>query len=560
MKKKIFLVLTALILSTTEGKASVRHEPLMSKNPLEACHNCDNWIENKLIELLDQTIEAKRYWLTVGDRPWYRVATRPIRHWFSFSWQTEIKEHLSHLEDLQNVLAIKLGKNIAYESEEDSELREDIYTLIIEANSTLKIHGTPSHAARNWFFYIGAAVAAYKVYQAGQNYLNSHVNFVFDESQRPHIIRALQDSQCNHSLTVDDSKIYVSSSTEPDKEGRIPAEEFEERVAKYVTHHTPVPTNIYDFKRSFLDEKGQFLGKTFVYTCLVNPVKAIWAKLKEDGNTKKTTYTEDEKKLNQLKVRESSIDLLNYAATTKNKEGNLLYPEIAAEVDRQGSLSKLSDESLKNLIHDLPIPLGEYLQSLGAEKLKEFLKNLSPETDKMAYVGSYVTAGVKALENALKDKDLENTLEYKWIQYALAVFKSTAPQVLNNTSTFLNALEFLTESAKTTPFLLALYVSGRGIKGVHQWRRNHYFTEPLRYDLKDFINFLDENLHTHVNNQAYKGLHYYWTLRLKRYRSFMDSKNRIYFEKDLQKLTRGATITHEIETLKALLYHELNHF
>lgn len=556
MKKKILLLAFGLFFSCMESTSPFSVDPVCQKNPLTACENCNDWIENKLLELLDHVIAAKRYWLTVGDKPWYRVITRPIHHWYNFSWQTEIREHLSTLDDLQNTLAIKLSKHIAHEHESDisEETKEDIYRLITEANVILKMHGIPLHVMRNWIFYVGAAIATYKAVQLYQDYLKDRVVITFDKKDLITVRKACRDSGDNHNLMLSDSSLYITTS-----QSKI------EKLQSMLDVHPIQPieaarsATMQDLYRLILDENGQFIGKTFVKTCFITPVKNIWNKLQSSSTSQKTHLSEAEKEeLLEKDAKPKAILVLNKAVSMLDENGERKFQNIVDEHKILGSFEKLPYKSVETLVDTIQLPVIEYAKKLA---LDEINKNGTYQTANhyVEKFDKWWNSKPKTDSNAPKQA-LEETLDYAYMDYFLTVLKIQYPYIKNNISTFVNALEFLTETAKMTPFFLTLYVGGRGVANANQWYRNSYFKEPLRYDLKDFINFLDENLYTYVNNPAFKGLHYYWTARLKRYKSFMDSKNRIYFEKDLQKLTRGSTINHEIETLRVILYNELEHF
>lgn len=216
----------------------------------------------------------------------------------------------------------------------------------------------------------------------------------------------------------------------------------------------------------------------------------------------------------------------------------------------------MSDETLVKLRGSLDTTLGDLIKRQAWEAAQEYVENAEQQKDNSWFATVVSLAGQFVPKETTPRPD---TFKTKATRYWLSVVQTRYPLILHSTEKFLSALDFLTESAKMTPFFLATYLAGRGIKNTTEWHRTTYFKEPLRDDLKDFINFLDENLYTHVTNPAYKGLHYYWVSRLKGYKSFMSSKNRIYFEKDLQKLTRGSTLNHDIDTLRAILYHELDH-
>ena len=569
MKKKILLLAFGLFFSCMESTSPFSVDPICKKNPLTACENCNDWIENKLIELLDHVIAAKRYWLTVGDKPWYRVITRPIHHWYSFSWQTEIREHLSTLDDLQNTLAIKLSKHIAHEhgSDTSEETKEDIYRLITEANVILKTHGIPLHVMRNWIFYVGAAIATYKAVQFYQAYLKDTVIFKFNIKDKDTVVSACRDAGERYSLMEEGETFWLTTSQT--KKGKLEdkqtvKERFEDKLNKYPKiDYTFTGATFNDLRRLFLDRKGQFLGITLVEDCFLKPSEKIINKLKNGSEAKTNNYSLETQEANDLKYKQARIVFLNKLVGEKDAQGKNQFQHIVDALEHHGSFSDISSETLDDLIGRVSIPLLDSSKKAFFDAAKQLLKELQSQPDKASVLKSWVDSLLKAAEsniNSISSRPFEDTPEGSYVRKLEAQINAEYPPIKNGISTFINALEFLTETAKMTPFFLTLYVGYKGTTGAAQWYRNSYFKEPLRYDLKDFINFLDENLYTHVNNPAFKGLHYYWTARLKRYKSFMDSKNRIYFEKDLQKLTRGSTINHEIETLRVILYNELEHF
>ena len=569
MKKKILFLTFGLIFSNMKSTAPSLVDSVHHKNPLVVCNNCNDWIENKLIELLDHVIEAKRYWLTVEDRPWYRVITRPIHHWFNFSWQTEIREHLSTLDDLQSTLAIKLSKHITHNHGSDlsEETKEDIYKLISHANSILKTHGVPLHVMRNWVFYVGAAVAAYKAAQLYQAYLQDTVIFKFDIKDKDTVISACRDAGENYSLMEEGNTFWLTTSqTRKAKfeDTETVKEKFEDKLKKYPKIiYTYTGATFNDLRKLLLDRNGQFLGTTLVEKCFINPSKKIYNKLKNDNESKKNNYCLETQEANNRKYQEAKIIFLNKLVNEKNPQGINQFPDIVAALEHHGSFEGLSPETLDDLIGRVSIPFFESSKKAFFDAAKQLFKELQSEPDKAGVLKSWFDYILKSAESSISSissKPFDDTPEGAYVRKLEAQVNAEYPEIKNGVSTFIDALEFLTETAKMTPFFLTLYVGYKSTNGAAQWYRDTYFKEPLRYDLKDFINFLDENIYTHINNPTFKGLHYYWTARLKRYKSFMDSKNRIYFEKDLQKLTRGSSISHEIETLRVILYDELEHF
>lgn len=552
MKKTILLGSLIISLSFLQAISPFSIDPVCQKNPLNACDNCNSWKENRLIELLDDVIAAKRYWLTVGDRPWYRVITRPLHHWFYFSWQTEIREHVSTLDDLQNILAIKLSKVIG---EECQETDEDLYKIINDAKTVLRIHGIPLHIARNWLFYVGAAAAAYKIASFYTAYLKNTVVIKFDPKDRDTIKEVCQNSKNNHTLTLEKEALWFTTSQEK-------LEEFQKKLENYSVQplQEARKANKNDLYRLFLTESGEFIPKAFWRVCAREPFDNICNLLKKNNENKKANLSELEEKSLKDAYAQSLLEALNLASQLKKSDGSNKYPQIARHFNINKTFDDLPLERMQQLLfNEIPLPVLERLEQI----VKDAIRQGPGEAVKACkdWLSSiFGSSSDKASDKNLSFQEPRSyTFESKILEAGGNAFKFYTPTVTHSISNFTQALDFLTESAKMTPFMLASYLGYKGVTGANHWYRNHYFKEPLRYDLKDFINFLDENLYTHVSNPAFKGLHYYWTARLKQYKKFMSNKDRIYFEKDLQKLTRGATISHEIEILRVILYNELEH-
>jgi len=269
---------TTLICESASSPFNYPHNP-----SLQVIHNPHGWIEHKLIELIKSVVEAKRYWMGLEDNMFKRAVTRPVHHWWKFSWATEIDEHLSYLNELEKQLAISLSNHVKGIQSDRSE----IYTTITQANAILADHGIPLHIVRNWLFYGTSALICVKLFQELNDYCNRHVQFTFDhKADTKTIVDATR--YCKHPCSISSISegIIVTCSDKYRKEfeRELAKDNFKEyrddsEDERTVLSYQVRPTYYKDLGLIFLDENGKFIGRKFLQVCCTDPFKKIWAKL-----------------------------------------------------------------------------------------------------------------------------------------------------------------------------------------------------------------------------------------------------------------------------------------
>ncbi len=131
--------------------------------------------KNELITLLDQTIEAKRYWSNLSHAPVKRAFTRSLSSWCSTSWRTEINDRLISLGVAQKIFASLLILPTEHDSQKRIAQLDDLFK---QSKDLLESNNIPGHFSRNWLPYTALAVGAAAVLYSSdlQNNLDDKKN------------------------------------------------------------------------------------------------------------------------------------------------------------------------------------------------------------------------------------------------------------------------------------------------------------------------------------------------------------------------------------------------
>jgi len=133
------------------------------------------------------------------------------------------------------------------------------------------------------------------------------------------------------------------------------------------------------------------------------------------------------------------------------------------------------------------------------------------------------------------------------------------PTVREQVENTIDATEYLSESAKLTPFLLVVYLSYKGARSLYDCQHSYFFKKPMRSDLKDFIHFLHQHAHTE-NDPVFDGLYYYWITRIRSYVGYMSKETRVTLKRDLENLIQTKTTEEKLQILETMLYNEFPQF
>lgn len=607
MKKKSHIFLTMIIaLSSFSSVLSTYSDRRALEKSTE--QHSSEWIEQKLMCVLTQIVTSKRYWIDIADQSIYRTITRPLHHWIHFSWETEIDEHLSYLEDLQHEVAIALTNHIKGIKPD----KKDVYAIISQADLILRQHGMPLHPIRNWAFYAIATLALYKTYNIINNYLNNHVQFEFSpKTTSEPIDKAFLYIENNpHKLINLSDRLIVTCHVDHEKKL---TEELERQGLtmtqreREATTYTTRPAQFTDFKLTFVNQEGQFLGTVFFNNCLLNPIKSIIQKLqkKEDTNT----IPEAQKRLMQQEVKNAWLKIFYAAAHEQLSDGAPKYPKIHNEYTIcKGNFDHLPIAKLDEMRKDLGITLPDVARSAFASSyplieekindLKHYFETNTGTNSKLALAGinsleflinkymSPTSTSVSQLsptgtlnKNKTTDKGVspsqpntkDNAQEIKTIEKnSIAVEEYLNVMLKEGEHLYtiskekgnivLDALGYAKDAFMLTPTLLATYVAAALTTRTLQWKKNKYFKEPLRSDLKDFVNFLHHSINNGENDPMFEGCYYYWISRIKSYLPYMSKKDKMYFLKDLDNVMHTSNLEEKIRTLEVILYDEMPHY
>ncbi len=489
-------------------------------------------IQRKLIELIDQTVAAHRYWTSLKYTPVKRALTRTPFDWASVSWKNEITVRLDAINALEYALAQQL-------CQDPDERSEELQNLINHAKEVLNTHGARSHFSRNWLTYtvgaVAAAVGAYKL----NTYLDSKTVIILPDSID---MEALREKLINGNVKTEayrynnTNQVFInlsdrSQATQILQQQMIPLEDCQFKTASPEI-----------FIGQLYDLQGQDVISKFCTTHITNPLKQLWVNFKEPASQDVITHHENVQDL-EIKTR----DILQ-KALTEGYYDEIFTPEecssktlntLRSTKEMFGMIQKVFDKA----IYSQEVWIGE-LEKIGSVATQ---------------VASNTTT---RLTNAITPRFLTSprpqtpSVQYSissWIQAALTNMKLTKNKMEIVADKVEKGTRTNVEIAMMAPAALAAYTLYNGCKAVtHSISTKN--TKPFKQDLVSCERILNQQRSQKELSDYHKGMIIYWVTKLASYSSTIPTDYQVRFEADITDLkSTELTIEQKYHTVYAMM-------
>lgn len=476
--------------------------------------------EPKLLKLIDQIVKAERYWQQLQFSPFTRLLTRTPSSWVYTNWKTEIQDHLKALQELKQVTAKLLGKCKKNQNCSDKTFKE----LYSYAGEELLQHGIPDHFRRNWLKYSCAAAALIATTYKIKSILNKDIIASFNGS--PEQYQSVWTKLSEHKPPLKFSRTTYGNHhiIRAEKEHQAFIEQTLRRVGiSQEQSNFQIPT-VHDTLHYCYDDDGNNYFKLFFNDHVLEPITNLWYKIfKRPVKRTILTYNTDDFDT-ILKTQ------LEDVAQTALEEGHY-----------------------KNLF-------GAFENS--SKKLREGrdLDELRQLRDGIREIG---------MKNGITNSILSDAIKGSWKKSTPAFFKAwnslfeernmQASQVSDNVAIMIEKQNLTIEFIALMPAALLAYCAYKGVKSTLNKNHQKNVINPLTQDLKDFETLLDK-YKTETTDAYFDGMQMYWAYKLQKYAKLIDSKQRMYFDRDLKRITSGISPEHQQSIIFSILHYGIAHF
>ena len=490
-------------------------------------------LKNKLVKLIDETVQAQRYWSAIKHTPFERALTRTPFDWMFVSWKNEIKVRLEAINNLQNKLATEL---CCYQEDNCQHLE----LLLDEAHLVLSKHATRSHFSRNWLTYTVGAAAIGLVFYKTTTYLNSKTVIELPDSID---LEALREKLINGNVKTEAyrynniNQVFINLSDQPQATQILEQQMIPLESCQFKTASPEI------FIGQLYDLQGQDVISKFCTTHITNPLKQLWANFKEPASQEVITHHENIQDL-EAKTR----DILQ-KALTEGYYNELFTPEelnsrvlnnLRSTKEMFGMIQKVFDKA----IYSQDVWIGE-LEKIGSVA---------------AQVASSTTT---RLTDAITPRFLSSprpqtpSVQYSissWIQAALTNMKLTKNKMEIIADKVEKGTRTNVEIALMAPAALALYGLHQGYKSLSHAISSVKITKPFKQDLVSCERILNQQRLQKKLSDYHKGMIIYWVAKLESYSSGIPTDYRVRFEADINDLQSSElSIEQKYQTVYAMM-------